>query len=62
MVKYYYENENNVKESNLGALFSFPPYSKLPERGKHYAKRYWVAMGVLMICITLLIPGHNYGA
>jgi len=40
MVKYYYENENNTKESNFGAIFSFAPHSKLSDKGKRYSKRY----------------------
>ncbi|WP_126456983.1 hypothetical protein [Sulfuriflexus mobilis] len=62
MVKHYYEKENNTKESNFGAIFSLPPHSKLSDKGKHYSKRYWLAIGVLAICIALLIPGRDFSA
>lgn len=60
MVKHYYEKENNIKESNFGAIFSFPPHNKLSEKGKHYSRRYWIAVGVLIVCIALLIPGRDF--
>lgn len=62
VVKYYYENENDVKESNLGAILSLPPHSKLSEKGKRYSKRYWIAVAVLFICVALLIPGRDFSA
>jgi hypothetical protein len=54
LVKYFYEKEKGVKESTLGALFSFPPYGQLPDRGKRYALRYWIAVAVLISCVALL--------
>ncbi len=60
MVKFYYQNENNKMESNFSAIFSFPPHSKLSEKGKHYSKRYWIAMAVLLVSIALLIPGRDF--
>lgn len=54
LVRFYYEQERGVKEGTFGALFSFPPYARLPEKGKTYARRYWVAVGVLTACVAVL--------
>lgn len=62
MVKYYYEKECSVKESSFGAIFSFPPYRVLSNKGKRYVVRYWIAVGVLVICIALLVPGRDFSA
>jgi hypothetical protein len=43
-----------VKEGTFGALFSFPPYQRLPEPGKKYARRYWLALALL---VGLLLVG-----
>lgn len=55
MVKYYYEREHGVRESIFGALFSFPPYSLLPDKGRIYARRYWVAVAALLAIIAILV-------
>jgi uncharacterized membrane protein HdeD (DUF308 family) len=52
LVRHFYEEQQGVKESTFGALFSFPPYQRLPELGKKYARRYWVAIALL---VTLLL-------
>lgn len=62
MIKHYYEKDNNLKESSFGAIFSFPPYSKLSMKGKQYSRKYWVAIIILLICIALLIPGRDFTA
>jgi len=62
MVKHYYEKENGVTENNFGAIFSFPPHSKLSDIGKRYSKRYWIALIVLFTCVALLIPGRDFSA
>lgn len=54
LISWHYQQQNQIQESKLGALFSFPPYAALPERGKRYARRYWMAVAVLIICVTLL--------
>jgi hypothetical protein len=53
LIKHYYEEQHGVKEGTLGALFSFPPYRRLPELGRKYARRYWMAL-VLLISVLLL--------
>ncbi len=62
MVKFYYQNENNIQESNFSAIFSFPPHSKLSTKGKRYSKRYWIAMAILLVSVALLIPGRDFSA
>lgn len=54
LVKFYYERQHGVRESAFGALFSFPPYKALPEKGRKYARRYWVAVGLLVACVMAL--------
>ena len=48
LVKHFYEEQHGVQEGTFGALFSFPPYSRLPELGKKYARRYWMALALLV--------------
>ncbi len=62
MVKYYYQTENNAKESNFSAIFSFPPHSKLSAKGKQCSRRYWIALTALLVSVALLIPGRDLGA
>ena len=54
-IKHYYEKENNLTESNIGAIFSVPPYSKLPKKGKTYVYRYWAAVLLMFVCVTILV-------
>ncbi len=53
LVRYFYEEQHGVKEGTFGALFSFPPYSRLPKLGKKYARRYWMALA-LFISVLLV--------
>ncbi len=56
LVRHFYEQQYQVKESTFGTLFSFPPYGRLDELGRKYAKRYWIAVGVLVaILLTLAL-------
>lgn len=54
LVRYYYQLETGRKEGAFVTLFSFPPYSALPEKGKVYAKRYWCAVTVMILCVLSL--------
>jgi hypothetical protein len=54
LVKFYYEKQHGLSESTFGALFSFPPYKDLPEKGRKYARRYFVAVGLLVACVIAL--------
>jgi len=54
LVRHYYEQATGRQESTFGALFSLPPYKILPPAGRRYAKRYWVAVGLLVVCMAIL--------
>lgn len=54
LVKYHYEQATGLKESAFGALFSLPPYAALTERGRRYARRYWVAVAVMVGCVAAM--------
>jgi len=54
MVRYYYERQYNVKEKALGVIFSLPPWARLDEKGRQYAKRYWIAV-IVMISIVVYL-------
>jgi hypothetical protein len=53
LVKHFYEEQIGAKESMFGALFSFPPYSRLTETGKKYTRRYWFALALLTIILLI---------
>lgn len=57
LVKHFYEEQYGVKENTFGALFSFPPYRRLSEPGRKYARRYWVAL--LLLTVVLLASVLN---
>ena len=57
LVRFYYERTTGRRETTFGALFSLPPYRVLPERGRRYAKRYWLALS-LLICTVLILAWH----
>jgi hypothetical protein len=54
LVRYHYEKATGRQESTFGALFSFPPYKILPPAGRSYAQRYWIAIGLLVVCMAVL--------
>lgn len=54
LVKHYYEQAQGVTEGTFWTLLSFPPYGRLPETGRKYARRYWAAFTVLVVCVTAL--------
>lgn len=54
MVKHYYEQAAGVRESTFWTLLSLPPYARLPEAGRKYARRYWVALAVMAGCVGVL--------
>lgn len=59
MVKHLYEQEHKVKETAFGAIFSLPPHSRLSATAKQYSRRYWIALGLLVMCIALLATTRN---
>lgn len=54
LVKHYYEQAQGTTEGTFWTLLSFPPYGRLSETGKKYARRYWFALTVLAGCVTAL--------
>jgi len=51
LVRHFFQQQHQVKETTFAALFSLPPYSRLDELGKKYARRYWVAVTAMIICL-----------
>jgi len=62
LVRHFYQQQFNVRESTFAAIFSFPPYGQLDELGKKYARRYWVAIAVLVICLLALAYVSEFSA
>lgn len=62
LVRHFYQQQFNVRESTFAAIFSFPPYGRLDELGKKYARRYWVAIAVLVICLLALAYVSEFSA
>lgn len=60
LVKQDYETLQNKKETAFGAIFTFPPYRLLSEQGKKYAKKYWVALSVMITCVAYLALSTQY--
>jgi hypothetical protein len=60
LVRHFYEQQHNVKESTFGALFSFPPYGRLDHLGKKYARRYWIAVAMLVVCLGVFAAISDY--
>jgi len=53
-VRYYFEQATGRRESAFGALFSVPPYRALPEKGRRAARRYMVAVLLLISLVVAL--------
>jgi hypothetical protein len=62
LVRHFYQQQFNVKESTFGALFSFPPYGRLDDLGKKYARRYWVAVAIMLGCLLALAYVTDFAA
>ncbi len=60
MVKHHYERAHGVREGAFWTLLSFPPYARLPEAGRKYARRYWVALAVLAGCVAALATTADF--
>ncbi len=62
LVRHFYEQQYQVKESTFGALFSFPPYRRLDALGRKYARRYWIAVTVMAACLLALAAVSDFTA
>lgn len=51
MIKHHYETYNQIKESTLGTIFSFPPHRLLPQVARKYLLRYWISFAILLVCL-----------
>ncbi len=60
LVRHFYEQQYQLKENTFGALFSFPPYGRLDTLGRKYARRYWIAVAVLVICLLALAAVSDF--
>ena len=60
LVKHDYETKQNKKETAFGAIFTFPPYKYLSDQGKQYAKKYWIALSVMIACVGYLALTTEY--
>lgn len=61
LVRHFYQQQYNVKETTFGALFSFPPYRRLDALGQKYARRYWVAVALMVSCLIALAVITDFG-
>ncbi len=59
MVKHYYQQEKNTRETAFAAIFSLPPHSQLSTTGKQFSRRYWFALIVLFGCILILVSTRD---
>jgi len=54
MLRYHSEQQSGQKESTFGAIFSFPPLKLLSDKARKYFKCYWIAIGVMLLCVGYL--------
>lgn len=54
LVRHFLKTDSGVTESTLGALLSPPPWRDLSPLGRKYAKRYYVAGFVLVLCLAVV--------
>lgn len=63
LVNHFCEREHDTKENRLGVVFSPPPRpSRLPERARPYARRYWLAVAFLLGWVILLAVVTDFSA
>ena len=60
LLRYYTEQATGRKESNFGALFSLPPRKLIPEDKRHYFRRYWLAMLLMLACVAWLAANTRF--
>lgn len=54
MANFYATQQSGIKKSAFVVLCSFPPYRHLPDKGKKYARRYWISLLILFVCLMLV--------
>ena len=54
MANFYAQQQSGIKKSAFIVLCSVPAYRHLPDKGKKYARRYWMALLVLFMSLMLV--------
>ena len=54
MVRFHQQKQADRPQKTAAALLSIPPYRSLSERGRQYARRWWIALGVMSTVILTL--------
>lgn len=62
LVRHFLKADGGVSESTLGALLSPPPWRGLSPLGRKYAKRYYVAVAVLVLCLAVTAATRPFPA
>lgn len=60
LVKHHYQQAHGVSEGIFSVPWCFPPYTRLPVAGRKYARRYWVALGILVGCVIALAVAADF--
>lgn len=60
MLRYHTEQYTGRKESTFGAIFSFPPLKLLSGKARKYVKRYWIAIGVMLLGVGYLASTSTF--
>lgn len=53
LVRHFLKTDRGVSESTFGALLTPPPWRDLSPLGRKYAKRYYGAVVVLVLCLAV---------
>jgi hypothetical protein len=54
LVRHFLEKDEGCRESQFAALLSPPPFKITSPRARKYAKRYYVALAVLLLCFAVV--------
>ena len=54
LVRHFLEQDEGVKETGFAALFAPPPFKIPSPLARKYAKRYYAALVVLVICLAAI--------
>ena len=54
LVRHFLEQDDGVKEAGFFALFAPPPFKIASVLARKYAKRYYAALTVLLLCFAAI--------
>ena len=54
MVRFHQQKQDGRPQKTAAALLSTPPYRRLSERGRQYARRWWYALAVMTVIVAVL--------